>query len=98
MLTVKKFENGANSTAADTNKRGGKGRLELEACKVTVEGKESFNITFRDFGNYGRERWSADFGSLDPTQIDEVISHLQGLRTDDGGLNHDGPIRLNVTL
>ena len=77
MLTVKKFEKGATSTAADTNKRGGKGHLRLEAKKVEVEGKEVFNITFRDFGNYGRERWNASFG---PKQIDQVIDHLLGLR------------------
>ncbi len=80
MLTVKKFEKGATSTAADTNKRGGKGHLRLEAKKVEVEGKEFFNITFRDFGNYGRERWNASFGDLSQKQIDQVIDHLLGLR------------------
>jgi hypothetical protein len=80
MLTVKKFEKGATSTAAKSNKRGGQGHLRLEAKKVEVEGKEVFNITFRDFGNYGRERWKASFGELSPNQIDQVIDHLQSLR------------------
>tara|TARA_R110000744_G_scaffold121119_11_gene225601 strand:+ start:2739 stop:3026 length:288 start_codon:yes stop_codon:yes gene_type:complete len=81
MLKVKKFENGAASTAAESNKRGGKGRLELQASKSCFEsGAETFNVVFRDIGNYGRERWSADFGDLGPDQIDDMISSLQELR------------------
>jgi hypothetical protein len=81
MLNVKKFENGASSTAADSNRRGGKGRLELEASRVVMEsGTETFNVVFRDIGNYGRERWAADFGQLGPSQIDDMIATLQELR------------------
>ena len=81
MLNVKKFENGAASTAAESNKRGGKGRLELQASKLVFEsGAETFNVVFRDIGNYGRTRWSADFGELGPDQIDDMISSLQELR------------------
>ena len=88
MLNVKKFENGANSSAAETNRRGGKGRLELEATKAVVDGQETFNIVFRDFGNYGRERWVGNFGSLSQAQVQEMIGHLQGLLITD----NDGPI------
>ena len=81
MLNVKKFENGASSTAADSNRRGGKGRLELEASRVVMEsGAETFSVVFRDIGNYGRERWAADFGQLGPSQIDDMIATLQELR------------------
>ena len=88
MLNVKKFENGANSSAAETNRRGGKGRLELEATKAVVDGQETFNIVFRDFGNYGRERWVGNFGNLSQVQVQEMIGHLQGLLITD----NDGPI------
>ncbi len=81
MLNVKKFENGAQSTAAESNRRGGKGRLELSASRQVMEsGTETFNVVFRDIGNYGRERWAADFGQLGPNQIDDMISALQELR------------------
>ena len=81
MLNVKKFENGAQSTAAESNRRGGKGRLELEASRVVLEsGTETLNVVIRDIGNYGRERWAADFGQLGPNQIDDMISALQELR------------------
>ena len=81
MLNVKKFENGAQSSAAESNRRGGKGRLELSASRQLMEsGSESFNVVFRDIGNYGRERWSADFGQLGPDQIDDMILSLQKLR------------------
>ena len=81
MLNVKKFENGAQSTAAESNRRGGKGRLELEATRVVMEaGTETFNGVVRDIGNYGRERWAADFGQLGPSQIDDMIATLQELR------------------
>ena len=81
MLNVKKFENGARSTAAESNRRGGRGALELSASRQVMEsGAETFNLVFRDIGNYGRERWSADFGQLGPNQIDDMISVLQDLR------------------
>ena len=85
MLNVKKFENGAASSAGESNKRGGKGRLELEAARVEVDGQETFNVVFRDIGNYGRERWSANFGQLSPDQVDDMIARLQWLRG--SGLN-----------
>ena len=88
MLNVKKFENGASSTAADSNRRGGKGRLELEASRVVMEsGVETFNVVFRDIGNYGRERWAADFGQLGPSQIDDMIATLQELRNQPVAVN-----------
>jgi|TARA_Y100000310_G_scaffold306675_1_gene348045 hypothetical protein len=81
MLNVKKFVNGAQSTAADTNKRGGKGALVLEAdVQVMESGNNVFNVVFRDIGNYGRERWSANFGELAPEDIDTMIARLQELR------------------
>ena len=89
MLNVKKFENGANSSAAESNRRGGKGRLELEATKAMVDGQETFNVVFRDFGNYGRERWVGNFGSLSKPQVLEMIGHLQALLVD---IEEDGPI------
>ena len=82
MLNVKKFENGAQSSAAESNRRGGKGRLELSASRQVMEsGNATFNVVFRDIGNHGRERWSADFGQLGPDQIDDMILSLQKLRT-----------------
>jgi hypothetical protein len=89
MLNVEKFKNGANSSAAGSNRRGGQGRLELEATKAMVDGQETFNVVFRDFGNYGRQRWVANFGSLSQVQVQEMIGHLQGLLVDD---ELDGPI------
>jgi hypothetical protein len=92
MLNVKKFENGARSTAAESNRRGGKGALELSASRQVMEsGTETFNLVFRDIGNYGRERWSADFGELGPEQIDDMISKLQELRNAPLVRNFIGP-------
>lgn len=76
MLNVKKFVNGAQSTAAESNRRGGKGALELSASRNGAK----FNVTFKDIGNYGRERWGATFGDLEAEQIDDMISKLQELR------------------
>ena len=46
MLNVKKFVNGAQSTAAESNRRGGKGALELSASR----NGDKFNVTFKDIG------------------------------------------------
>ncbi len=80
MISVKKFVNGATSTASAESKRGHKGSLELEAKQVEVDGKRSYNIVFNDYGNYGRKRWSADFGQLSDDDVQSIIEHLEALR------------------
>jgi len=90
MLNVKKFENGAQSTAAESNRRGGKGRLELSASRNGAK----FNVSFKDVGNYGRERWGATFGDLEPSQIDDMIVRLQELRNAPMPVEADEPSSL----
>tara|TARA_Y100001951_G_C11259029_1_gene251311 strand:+ start:750 stop:1004 length:255 start_codon:yes stop_codon:yes gene_type:complete len=83
MISVKKFVNGATSSAGAESKRGGKGSLELEAKLVEADGKRSYNIVFSDYGNYGRKRWSADFGQLSDSDVQAIIKRLEALRASD---------------
>jgi hypothetical protein len=80
MLIVSRKE-GAFSTgdrSKNSKRKGNRGRLELFASKNQVDG--TFCLTFIDYGNYGRERWSASFGSVSPETLDSMISALQALR------------------
>lgn len=70
---------GAKSSAGGNGKRGNKGRLELFAEKTN----EGFSLKFLDFGNYGRVRWTGDFGELGSEELDDMIFSLTELR--DGG-------------
>jgi hypothetical protein len=78
MLTISK-RNGATSTAGATAKKGNKGRLELRAERTD----DGFRVRFEDYGNYGRIRWEADFGSLDENGILDIIESLQELLAGD---------------
>jgi hypothetical protein len=75
MLTVLK-KNGAKSTAGDVAKKGSKGRLELFGLR-NADG--SCGLHFADYGNYGKTRWSADFGTLTAEQVREIGQSLLDL-------------------
>lgn len=75
MLTKLKND-GATSTAGISVKKGNKGRLELFAEKLFDDG---FGVTFSDFGNYGRLRWTADFGDLDRVDLMSIRDALTKL-------------------
>jgi len=75
MLTVLK-SNGATSKAGDKVKRGGKGHLRLFAYS---DGNGRFGVSFADVGNYGKERWNADFGMLSREDIAAMASDLMSL-------------------
>lgn len=75
MLTISK-KNGATSTAGGIAKKGDKGRLELSATR----NGDVYGLSFKDYGNYGRERWQADFGELTELDIEDMIEALQELR------------------
>lgn len=80
MLTVTRKE-GATSTAdkgRTGTQKGNKGRLELFASKST-DGT-CYTVSFVDYGNFGRERWSADFGRLTDAQLTDMIEALEALR------------------
>jgi len=80
MLTVTR-RSGASSTA-DRNRtgaqKGNKGRLELFA---TDRGNGNYSVSFVDYGNFGKERWAADFGVLTQEQLNDMIESLQALRS-----------------
>lgn len=63
---------GVKSTAGATVKKGGKGRVEFF---VERDG-DGFTFGFKDFGNYGRERWSADAPASE-LEIRAMIAQLQ---------------------
>lgn len=74
MLTISK-KNGAKSTAGEQARKGSKGRLELFAMRLA----DGFGLYFGDYGNYGKSRWSADFGSLTADQLREIAQGLNDL-------------------
>jgi len=76
MITKLKSD-GATSTAGTSVLKGKKGRLELFAEEHIVDGY--FVLSFADFGNYGRERWSADFGQLSREDLLNVRDALTDL-------------------
>ena len=79
MLTVTRSA-GASSTADKMRKgaqKGEKGRLELFASR-SEDGNAT--LTFVDYGNYGKERWSANFGPLTTEQINEMVDALIDFR------------------
>jgi len=74
--------NGAFSTAGNSVKKGSKGRLELsaQAGELSEGGKPTtFDVKFTDIGNYGRERWFAQFSNLTRADVEDAINLLQEL-------------------
>ena len=67
--------NGAVSTAGQTVKKGNKGRLSLYAERT----EDGLQLHFQDFGNYGRERWSAMFPMTD-SDLENMVFLLDQLR------------------
>jgi len=84
MLTVMK-RNGATSSAGDTVKKGHRGRLELFASR-SEDG--SYTLDFTDYGNFGKERWSANFGTLTREDLESMIDALINLRDDEIDSTH----------
>ena len=84
MLTVMK-RNGATSSAGDTVKKGHKGRLELFASK---RDDGSYTLDFCDVGNFGKERWSANFGTLSADDLNSMIDALINLRDNEIDTTH----------
>jgi len=70
-----KNELGVSSTAGDSVKRGGKGRLEMF---VASDGQGGFSVHFDDYGNYGRVRWAAQ-APLTRDELLDMIADLQCL-------------------
>lgn len=80
MLTVTR-RSGASSTADRDRtgaQKGRKGRLELFA---SANGDGTYSVSFSDYGNFGKERWSADFGTLTEEQLNDVIESLRALQS-----------------
>lgn len=56
-------------------KKGNKGRQELFAERT----EDGFRLQFEDRGNYGRERWRAEFNDLGASDILSIITQLEAL-------------------
>jgi len=78
-MLMKLKSDGASSNAGGRGKKGNKGRLELFAEKKG----EEFSLKFLDFGNYGRVRWTGDFGTIDAEELDLLIFSLIQLQEGD---------------
>lgn len=80
MLTVSR-KSGASSTAdkgRTGSQKGSKGRLELFASRNT---DGTYSVSFADYGNFGRERWAADFGTVTEAQLSDLIDALSALQS-----------------
>ena len=84
MLTVTK-KSGATSSAGDVVKKGSRGRLEMFASR---RGDGSYTLDFTDYGNFGKERWSANFGTLSADDLNSMIDALINLRDNEIDTTH----------
>lgn len=75
MFTVSKKE-GASSSAGGNVQKGTKGRIETFFFR---DGEGTFTFLFKDFGNYGRERWFGQIDGITKEELTEARDVIQEL-------------------